>query len=148
MRQRLLLALLCLLLAQADLASAPQLVGPTASSGYFFSLKVVPTTVWIGVHSLTGRTHYPTSAQVRVRVQDGQGRPVDGVPVAFALEPMWAGGAVLEPAQTVTRDGVARAVFSAPQSSGWVRITARVDNTAAQTALLVETYEERREMED
>lgn len=147
MLQRIRLVLLCLVLAHTSLASAPQLVGPTASSGYFFTLKVSTSTVWIGVYTLTGIEHYPTRAEVVVRVQDGQGRPVDGVPVAFALEPTWAQSAMLSPPQTVTHGGVARSTFSAPQSSGLVRITARVDNTTARTALVVETYEERLEMD-
>jgi hypothetical protein len=45
----------------------------------------------------------------------------------------------------VTRDGVARTIFSEPQTIGLVHITARVDNTAARTAIVVESYEERLE---
>jgi hypothetical protein len=91
--------------------------------------------------------YVPTTAAVVVRVQDGQGRPVDGVAVAFALEPAWSQSAVLAPAAAVTHGGIARTIFSAPQTTGRVRISARVDNTIARTALVVQSYEERPEME-
>ena len=77
----------------------------------------------------------PQVAEVIVRVQDAQGRAVDGVPVTFELEPVWARSAVLEPSQTTTRGGRARAVFSEPRTTGVVRIMAHVDHTTAQTRL-------------
>lgn len=82
-----------------------------------------------------------------MRVQDGRGRYVDGVAVAFELEPGWAQSAVLSPLQAVTRGGVVRAAFPAPQATGMVRITARVDNTIARTAIVVQSYEERPEID-
>ena len=147
MRRRMLLSLVCLVLACTRTTGTPTLVGPTASAGYFFTLKVSPSTIVLGVYDSSAALHYPTEAAVIVRVQDGQGRPVDGVEVAFALEPAWSRSAVLSPATTVTHGGVARTIFSDPQTTGRVRITARVDNTTARTALVVESYEERPEME-
>lgn len=146
MRQRLILHLCCLVLAGASPACASQLRGPTTPSGYFFTLQLSNPTVVVGVYGLTAE-RYPTGSEVIVRVQDGQGRPVDGVVVAFELEPPWAQSAVLSPLQTVTHGGVARATFSAPQATGRVRITARVDHTTARTAIVVESYEERPEMD-
>ena len=147
MRRRMILGLVCLVLASTSTAGAPTFVGPTASAGYFFTLQVSPSTIVLGAFDASAAQHSPTRAAVVVRVQDGQGRPVDGVAVAFALEPAWAQSAVLSPAETVTYGGVARALFSAPSTTGRVRITARVDNTTARAALVVQSYEERPEMD-
>lgn len=144
MFQRLLLGLLCLVLAGIGTACAPKLVGPTTASGYFFTLEVSTPAIWLGVPNSLAAV-YPTRAAVVVHVQDGQGRPVDGVAVAFEVEPIWAQSVVLSPPQTVTHNGVARTIFSQPQTTGRIRITARVDNTIARTAIVVESYEERLE---
>jgi hypothetical protein len=109
------------------------------------TLEVFPQTVLLGVYDAGVAAHYPTRARVVARVRDGQGHPVDGVAVAFELEPQWARSAMLSPSHTVTRGGIARTTFSDPQSSGRVRLTARVEHTAAQTEILVQTYEERPE---
>ena len=141
MARRLALVLMSLVLALEVPACAPKLVGPTAGFGYVFSLQTYPTIIWVGVITLTAAARYPQAAEVIVRVQDAQGRAVDGVPVTFELEPGWARSARLAPSQTTTRGGIARAVFSEPQTSGVVRVTARVDNTTAQTRLTVQTYQ-------
>jgi hypothetical protein len=139
--RRIVLVLMALALALGGPACAPKLVGPTAGSGYVFSLQTYPTIIWVGVLDLTAVARYPQTAEVIVRVQDAQGRTVDGVPVTFELEPEWARSAALVPSQTTTRGGIARAVFSGPQTSGVVRIMARVDNTTAQTRLTVQSYQ-------
>ena len=90
MTRRLAVVLLGLGLALGGPACAPKLVGPTAGSGYVFSLQTYPTIVWIGVVTLRVKERYPQTAEVIVRVQDAQGRAVDGVPVTFELEPRWA----------------------------------------------------------
>ena len=141
MARRLALVLMGLVLALGGPACAPKLVGPTAGSGYVFSLQTYPTIIWVGVMDLTAAARYPQAAEVIVRVQDAQGRAVDGVPVTFELEPGWASSATLAPSQTTTRGGIARAVFSEPKTSGVVRVMARVDNTTAQTRLTVQTYQ-------
>ena len=135
------LSLLGLVLASACAACAPQLVGPTTPSGYFFTLEVFPSIIWLGVPSSAAASH-PTRAVVGVRVRNGQGQPVDGVPVVFELEPLWAHSAVLSPLQAVTQHGVARAIFAQPQTTGVVHITARVDNTTARTRITVQNYSE------
>jgi hypothetical protein len=141
MARRLARVLMGLVLALGVPACAPKLVGPTAGSGYVFSLQTYPETIWVGVLDLTAAARYPQTAEVIVRVQDAQGRAVDGVPVTFELEPRWANSAVLAPSQTTTRGGIARAVFSEPRTSGLVRVMVHVDNTTAQTRLTVQTYE-------
>jgi hypothetical protein len=83
-----------------------------------------------------------------VRVRNGQGQPVDGVPVVFALEPLWAQSIVLSPLQTVTRHGVARAIVAEPYTTGVVHITTRVDNATARTWITIQSYEERRGSND
>src|SRR5215831_7816400 len=143
MAQRIALVLMSLILALAVPACAPKLVGPTAGSGYVFSLQTYPTLIWVGQVDTAVAAQFPQVAEVIVRVQDAQGRAVDGVPVTFELEPAWARSAVLAPSQTTTRGGIARAVFSEPRTSGVVRIMARVDNTTAQTRLTVQTYQGR-----
>ena len=141
MARRLAVVLLGFVLALGGPACAPKLVGPTAGSGYVFSLQTYPTIVWIGVVTLRSKERYPQTAEVIVRVQDAQGRAVDGVPVTFELEPRWASSAALAPSQTTTQGGIARAVFSEPRTTGVVRIMARVDDTTAQTRLTVQSYE-------
>jgi hypothetical protein len=140
MARRLALVLMSLVLALEVSACAPKLMGPTAGSGYVFSLQTYPTVIWVGVLDLTAAARYPQAAEVIVRVQDAQGRAVDGVPVTFELEPEWAMSTTLVPFQTTTRGGIARAVVSEPKTSGVVRVMARVDNTTAQTRLTVQSY--------
>jgi hypothetical protein len=147
MLQRTMRSLLCLVLASTCAACAPQLVGPTPTSGYLFTLEVFPSVIWLGVPS-SAPAGYPTRAEVVVRVRNGQGQPVDGVPVVFELEPLWAQSVVLFPLQTVTRHGVARAIFSEPHTTGVVHMTARVDNATARTWITVQSYEEKRSVND
>jgi hypothetical protein len=135
------LSLLCLVLASLCVACAPRFVGPTTPSGYFFTLEAFPSVIWLGVPS-SPPAGYPTRAAVVVRIRNGQGQPVDGVPVVFELEPLWAQSVDLAPRQTATRHGLARAVFSQPQTTGVVHITARVDNTTARMRLTVQSYNE------
>ena len=137
------LVMMCLVLVLGGVACAPKLVGPTAGSGYVFSLQVSQAIIWVGQVDSAVAAQFPQVAEVIVRVQDTQGRAVDGVPVTFELEPGWARSATLAPSQTTTRGGIARAVFSEPKTSGVVRVMARVDNTTAQARLLVQTYQGR-----
>ena len=143
MARRMALVFMSLVLALAVPACAPKLVGPTAGSGYVFSLQVSQAIIWVGQVDAAVAAQFPQVTEVIVRVQDAQGRAVDGVPVTFELEPGWASSAMLAPSQTTTRGGIARAVFSEPRTSGVMRVMARVDNTTAQARLLVQTYQGR-----
>src|SRR5262249_22533881 len=136
------LILVCLGLACGGGACASPRVGPTAGSGYVFSVQVSETTVWLGPVPSTAVAQFPQVATVIVTVQDTQGRPVDDVPVTFELEPHWARSASLVPSETRTRGGMARALFSEPRTTGVVRIMVRVDGTAAQGRLTVLSYPE------
>src|SRR5215510_5816822 len=102
MTRRMMLALMGLVLVLGGPTCAPQLAGPTPGAGYVFSLQVFPDPIWVGALDLTAAARYPQVAEVIVRVQDAQGRAIDGVPVMFELEPEWARSATLAPAQTTT----------------------------------------------
>jgi hypothetical protein len=118
-------------------ACAPPQVGPTPGVGYAFSLQVSPPIVRLGAVDMALAAYCAPAATVLVQVQDAQGHPAEGVPVTFALEPAWAQRAALAPATTQTRGGRAWARFFAPQTTGVVRVRARVDQATAQTTLLV-----------
>ena len=135
------LVLTCLILTLGGTACAPQLVGPTPGAGYRFSLEVSEPTLWLVAGILAGDVQGLTqSTALIVRVQDAQGRPVDGVPVTFAVEPSWAQSIALAPSQSTTRGGRARAVVSHPQTTGVVHILARVDTMTAHARLTVEKF--------
>ena len=142
MLRRITLVLVCFGLACGGVACAPLRVGPTAGSGYVFSVQVSEPTVWRGPVNLAMAAQFPQVAAVIVTVQDTQGRPVDDVPVTFELEPDWARSATLAPSETRTRRGIARALFFEPQTTGVVRIMVRVDGTTAQGRLTVLSYQE------
>ena len=134
------LVLMCLILVLGGAACAPKLVGPTPSAGYSFSLEVSQPVIWMGAGLLVGGVQFPQTAELIVRVQDAQGRPVDGIPVTFEVEQGWERSISLTPSQTNTRGGIARAILSEPQTIGVVRVMARVDNVTAQATLTVDRY--------
>ena len=142
MVRRIILVLVCLGLACGGVACAPPRVGPTAGSGYVFSVQVSNSPVWLGPVDQAAAAQFPQVAAVIVTVQDTQGRPVDDVPVTFELEPDWARSATLAPSATRTRKGMARALFFAPQTTGVVRIMVHDDGMTAQGRLTVLSYQE------
>jgi hypothetical protein len=137
MRQRMYMTLLCFGLACSSMACAPKLVGPTAPGGYFFTLQVAQPTIFVGPvdDSLTRR--YASATELIVRVQNAQGQPVDGVPVAFEVEPEWARLVSLSPSQATTRNGIAQSSFFEPQTTGLAHVMARVDNTIQQATIWI-----------
>jgi len=126
----LVLTALCLGLACGVTACAPTLVGPTSPAGYFFSLQVAAPVLFLGTSG--------TATEVRVRVQDAQGQPVEGIPVTFEVEPGWIPYASVSPSQVTTRGGVARTVCTV-RLTGVLHVTARVDNTTAQATMTVQS---------
>ena len=140
MIRHLALVLTCLVLTLGGTACAPKLVGPTPGTGYRFSLEVSDPIIWMVPGSSGGGAPLPQAAELIVRVQDAQGHPVDGVPVAFEVEPEWASSVALAPAHTSTRGGIARASVSEPQTTGVVRVMARVETLTAQATLTVQRY--------
>src|SRR2546430_16424122 len=97
------LVLMCLVLMTGGTACAPKLVGPTPGAGYRFSLEVSEPIIWMGAGGLIGGAQFPQAAEVIVRVQDAQGRPVDGVPVTVEEEQVWVERLILFQSQTGTR---------------------------------------------
>jgi hypothetical protein len=143
MVRRMTLVLVCLVLVLGGAACVPKLVGPTPGSGFVFSLQVSEPLVWLGPVEPAVARQFPQATALIVRVQDAQGRPVDGVPVTFELEPRWVGSATISPSQTHTSGGIARAILSEPRTIGVVRVMAHVDNMTAQARLTVMNYEPR-----
>ncbi len=140
MARRMALVLTCLVLTLGGTACAPKLVGPTPGAGYRFSLEVSDPIIWMGQGPFTGDAQFSQATALIVRVQDAQGRPVDGVPVTFEVEPGWERSLALAPSQTSTRGGIARAIVSNPLTTGVVHVMARVDNMTAQARLTVQRY--------
>jgi hypothetical protein len=146
MVRRITLVLVCFGLASGGVACAPRLV-PIAGSGYAFSVQLSNEIVWLGPVEESVAAHFPKVAAVTVTVQDAQGRPVDDVPVTFALESDWVRSASLEPSAARTRGGKAQSLFFDPHTTGVVRILVRIDVPTAQVQLTqvrltVESYEE------
>ena len=140
MAHSLALVLTCLVLTLGGTACTPQLVGPIPVAGYRFALEVSDTILWMGPGLSVGGTPIPPTTEVRVRVQDVQGHPVDGVPVTFEVEPGWASSVSMTPSQTRTRSGIARAIVSEPQTTGVMRVMAHVDHMTTQATLRVQRY--------
>ena len=66
---------------------------------------------------------------------------VPGIPATFAVEAGWVSSITIVPSHISTRGGRAQATVSEPQTTGIVRVWARVDQTTAQTHLTVQTYQ-------
>ncbi len=123
------LLVLCL-----SLACAPKLAGPTAPSGYVFSLQAVPSLV-TQISNNSKRKEDSISTLV-VKLQDAGGRPVDGVPVEFQLVASWGQDATLSPTRAITKDGRAEAQFQAT-NIGIAPVLARVENVTQQVEIAV-----------
>lgn len=128
-----------LMLACGGTACAPKLVGPTVPSGYFFSLRVSDSTIWLMLDGSPMEEYIPRVSELTVQVQNAQGQPVEGVPVTFQVESDWLQDASVTPQRAMTRGGVARAEFSA-KTTGVVRIMVRVDNTTQATRIVVTRF--------
>jgi hypothetical protein len=75
-------------------------------------------------------------AAVVVRVQNGQGLPVDGILVVFQVDPPWARYVSIRPGQGRTRGGRVRAIVRA-DLVGQVRLTVRVGALTKQATITV-----------
>jgi hypothetical protein len=69
-------------------------------------------------------------------VKDSQGQPVNGIPVTFQVALDWQNNTRLIPAQVMTHDGTASAVFEADMP-GVVLVTVQVGNTTETTHITV-----------
>ena len=129
MRDYLSIVLLSLTLLGFSVGCTPKRVGPTAPSGYVFSFQAFPPIVlrnFSGAEQLPG-TGKERSARLVVEVRDQQDRPIDGVSVAFEVDPEWANNATIAPLRVSTQDGVAEAHFWS-RTIGSIPVRARVEN--------------------
>jgi hypothetical protein len=127
---------LCLMLLWISTACAPKQAEFSAPSehGYRVSFDVSDPQIWLGPSGL----NFPQAAELVVRVRDAQGQPVDGISVRFAVEPSWTQNAAIAPAETLTRNGEAHAIFQA-NTTGVVHVTAQVDNVTREATITVES---------
>ena len=102
--------------------------------GYRVSLHISDTLIFLGPR----RSNLPEAALLVVRVRDAQGQPVDGIPVRFAVEPSWTQNASLTPAEMLTRNGEARAIFQA-NTIGVVHVMASVDNVTHEARITIDS---------
>jgi hypothetical protein len=125
---------LCCLLLWVSTACAPKSNEPAALSehGYRVSMHVSDTLIWLGSIG-SGR---PQAAEVAVRVRNAQGQPVDGIAVVFSVEPSWTQNASFTPAEALTRNGKAQAIFRA-NTTGVVYVMARADNVTRVATITV-----------
>jgi hypothetical protein len=99
-------------------------------------LQVADTRIFFGYFGFPD-ARFPHTTEVVVRVRDAQGQPVDGLAVQFSVEPSWTPYASFTPPQALTRQGEARAVFTA-RTTGVVPIMAHVDTVILRAAITVE----------
>ena len=127
---------LCCMLLWVSTACAPMHTESTVLSehGYRVSLHVSEPLIYLG----PGRPTLPQAAVLVVRVRDAQGQPVDGIAVRFSVEPSWTQNASLTPAETLTRNGEARASFQA-NTIGVVHVMAQVDNVTREATITIDT---------
>jgi len=124
---------LCCMLLWVSPACAPKHTELLSAHGYRVSLLVSNTQIYLG----PGRRALPRAAGLVLRVRDAQGQPVDGIPVRFAVEPSWTQNASLTPAETLTRNGEARAIFQA-NTIGVVQVMAQVDNVTQEARITID----------
>lgn len=107
------LAGLCLGLVGLVLAAPVQAQDTRSQEGYQISLR--PLSEPVEQHE-----KYLLTA----KVEDSQGRPVNGVPVTFRIQPDWQQVASVSPQQVMAKDGEAQAIFYSGMT-GNVQVTAQ-----------------------
>ena len=125
---------LCCMLLWISTACAPKHTELLSEHGYRVSLHVSNMLIWIGPQ----RSNFPEAAILVVRVRDAQGQPVDRIPVRFSVEPSWTQNASFTPAEMLTRNGEARAIFQA-NTIGVVHVMANVDNVTCEATITIDT---------
>ena len=128
------MSILCVLVMSTGIGCAPSLKGPTAPSGYLFSLQTSASQIWI--ERTPDSLVYPSAATLVVQVQDAQGRKIGGVPVSFRVHDVDTPEALLTPVQDTTPDGIATALFQ-PTAIGMYYLTAQVEQTSQKVTIYV-----------
>lgn len=130
------MSLLGLALMVGGMACAPTFIGPTAPSGYQFSLQAYPSQIWLPNQLYSYNQRFPTQSTLTVKVQTAQGQPVDGVPVVFSLPSDWSPHASITPQRVITRNGKAQAVFQST-TTGAVKVAAHVENQTQEVFIAI-----------
>jgi hypothetical protein len=130
------MSLLGLALMVGGMACAPTFIGPTAPSGYQFSLQAYPSQIWLPNQLYPYNQRFPTQATLTVEAQTAQGQPVDGVPVVFSLPSDWNLHASITPQRVITRNGKAQAVFQAT-TTGAVKVAAHVEDKTQEAFITI-----------
>ena len=125
---------LCCMLLWISPACAPKHTELLSEHGYRVSLDVSDTLIYLSPK----RSNLSPYATLVVRVRNAQGQPVDGIPVRFSVESSWIQNASLTPAETLTRNGEARAIFQA-NTIGVVHVMASVDNVTREATITVDS---------
>ncbi len=122
--------------------------GPTAS-GYYLSMRSTSPSLYFYIGSQPDpgsqvAIDYPVSMILVVRVRDAQGKPVDGVPVAFELNPksQLAGKLLIADVKPVTKGGKVQVkvwLTDNVSRSAAGRINARVENITVSVGAAVES---------
>ena len=115
-------------------ACAPKHTELLSEHGYRVSLDISDTLIYLNPR----RSNLPQAAALVVRVRNAQGQPVDGIPVKFSVEPSWMQNASLTPAETLTRNGEAGAIFQG-NTIGVVQVMAQVDNVTHEARITIDT---------
>jgi hypothetical protein len=148
MMRRLQFTFLCLLLACSSLAYArEQSTKGTSDEGYSYTVQVPNDTLYVypTVKPAPGSDvaeRYPASTPVTVRVADAQGNPVNGVFVAFKVEPnsMLKGMLTISPQDATTKDGEVRATIQPSDSAttGEGHVIVQVGNKTKEILLTLQ----------
>ncbi|MDH3600541.1 MAG: hypothetical protein OEU26_12975 [Candidatus Tectomicrobia bacterium] len=125
---------LALLIGSGLSVAAKQKTTTSASAqGHTLTLHVSASEIWLGPEA----QGFPRAATLTAQVRNAKGQLVDGLEVAFKVEPAWIGSAFVTPAQTLTRNGAASAVLTA-ETIGLLHVTAQVDELVQQATILVQ----------
>jgi hypothetical protein len=153
-----LMLLLCVVLVGGNVWAAEQLqpgagstqrrglIGPTAS-GYYLSIQLTSPSLYFytGGPPTPGSKSalkHPVSTLLMVQVQDAQGEPVNGVSVAFELEPrsQMAGKLLISNTKPVTQNGKVEVnvqLANKVGASAAGQLIARVENMTISTGLSI-----------
>lgn len=106
----------------------------TTAHGYVVVFGVSNRQIWLGPQEAS--LPRPNMATLHVQVRDQQGQRLDGIPVAFSVEPSWGNSVTITPQSTRTEAGTARASFD-PKLTGVVPVIAQVDGQIYKAEITV-----------
>ena len=101
--------------------------GPSMQ-GVSFEVSHYPKWIYLPSKKVDGSNLYPTSGTLTVQVENAQAEPLNAIPVTFQLGPECAGHAELGPKRVETEAGVASAVLTAHDKTGFCDVVVQVGN--------------------